>query len=95
MKIEYNGCVDNVNFDQTDYAASILINVDRKHFLINSTVWSRDQFTFLIGDGVQDYGEVTFYYDSEEDKEIFSRTRFYLEEKDLIWVLLPKPEVYI
>ena len=95
MIIEYNGCVDNVSVDSTDTAASVLIHTDVKGYSIQMTEWTSEYFVFTIGTGLEDCGEVIIYYESVEEEEIFKRTRFYLEDKDLIWVLLPKPEVYI
>jgi hypothetical protein len=95
MKIEHTGCVENVNVDGTDIATNIMINTDIKGYSVQMTTWTPDYFVFTIGTGLEDCGEVVIYYESEEDVEIFKRTRFYLEDKDLIWVLLPKPEVYI
>jgi hypothetical protein len=95
MKVEHCGCVENVCVDGTEMAISVVIHTDIKGYAVQMTEWTSEYFVFTIGTGLEDCGEVVIYYESEEDAEIFNRTRFYLEDKDLIWVLLPKPEVYI
>jgi hypothetical protein len=95
MRIDYDGCVDKVEFDQKQHAANVIIDTSEKGLVIVTTLSNSYYFIFFIGNGTELMGQVGFYYDSDEDREIFSRLRFYLEDKDQIWVLLPKQEVYM
>jgi hypothetical protein len=95
MRVNFGGCVTGVSIDSTDLATNIIINCDRKGLGITTTIWSHDEFTFEIGNEDEDFGEVNIFCYLDEEREIFSRLRFYLEDKDQIWVLLPKQEVYM
>jgi hypothetical protein len=95
MKIEHSGCVNRVEFEDKPLAANILIYNHLKGLSVQWTFWSSDSFGLTVGNGIEDFGEVNFYCESDHDREIFDRVRFYLEDKDMIWILLPKQEVYI
>jgi hypothetical protein len=94
MKIEYSGCVRQVEFENKLFAANIIIYNRQKGLSVQWTFCDGDSFDLAVGDGIEDFGEVTFYFESDDDREIFERVRFYLEDKDMIWILLPRSDVY-